>query len=308
MKNKKGFLQMSFAWLFAIIIGGFILFLAIYASTKIIKTEQIALDAETAKEIGILLNPLETGFETGKKNSLILPAETRIYNRCNNDGVFGRQIIRISQKSFGEWTDTNVDVGFSNKYIFSEDFVEGKKFFLFSKPFKFPFKITDLIYLTSSEKKYCFFNAPEDVENEISDLNQENLLTENCPEDSVKVCFDSEDCEINVNYGSRYVDKNNERMYFNEDALMYAAVFSDKEVYECQLKRVMQRAKELSLLYKDKAEFVSREGCNSNLNSDLLELGNLENSLSGSENLNNYMINLADNMQKKNNLAECKLW
>ena len=308
MKNKKGFLQMSFAWLFAIIIGGFILFLAIYASTKIIKTEQIALDAETAKEIGVLLNPLETGFETGKKNSLILPAETRIYSRCNNDGVFGRQIIRISQKSFGEWTDTNVEVGFSNKYIFSEDFVEGKKFFLFSKPFKFPFKITDLIYLTSSEKKYCFFNAPEDVEDEISDLNQENLLTENCPEDSVKVCFDSEDCEINVNYGSRYVDKNNERMYFNENALMYAAVFSDKEIYECQLKRVMQRAKELSLLYKDKAEFVSREGCNSNLNSDLLELGNLENGLSGSENLNNYMINLKDNMQKKNNLAECKLW
>ena len=306
--NKKGFLQMSFAWLFAIIIGGFILFLAIYASTKIIKTEQIALDAETAKEIGVLLNPLETGFETGKKNSLILPAETRIHNRCNNNGVFGRQIIRISQKSFGEWTDTNVDVGFSNKYIFSEDSVEGKKFFLFSKPFEFPFKITDLIYLTSSEKKYCFFNAPEDIEDEISDLNQENLLTENCPENSVKVCFDSEDCEINVNYGSRYVDKNNERMYFNEDALMYAAIFSDKEVYECQLKRVMQRAKELSLLYKDKAEFISREQCNSNLNSDLLELGNLEGSLRGSENLNNYMINLAENMQKKNNLAECKLW
>ena len=152
MRNKKAFLQISFAWLFAIIIGGFILFLAIYASTKIIKTEQTALDAGTAKEIGVLLNPLETGFETGKKNSFILPAETRIYNRCNNNGVFGRQIIKISQKSFDKWTDTNVNVGFSNKYIFSENFVEGKKFFLFSKPFKFPFKVTDLIYLTSSKK------------------------------------------------------------------------------------------------------------------------------------------------------------
>ena len=308
MKNKKGFLQISFAWLFAIIVGGFILFLAIYASTKIIKTEQTVLDAETAKEIGILLNPLETGFETGKKNSITLPSETRIYNRCNTNGFFGRQIIKISQKSFEKWTNTNVDVGFSNKYIFSEDFVEGKKFFLFSKPFKFPFKVTDVIYLISSEKKYCFMNPPEEIEDEISDLNQENLFTENCPTNSVKVCFDSGNCDISVNYGGKYVDKNEETMYFDNDALMYAAIFSDKEVYECQLKRVMQRAQQLTLIYKDKAEFISRESCDSNLNSELLELGNLENGLSSSENLNNYMINIADNLDQKNNLAECKLW
>lgn len=306
--KKRGFLQISFAWLFAIIVGGFILFLAIYASTKIIKTEQTSLDAGTAKEIGVLLNPLETGFETGKKNSITLPAETRIYNRCNNDGVFGRQIIKISQKSFDRWTDTNVNVGFSNKYIFSENFVEGKKFFLFSKPFEFPFKVTDLIYLISSDKKYCFVDAPDKIKDEILDLNQENLFTKNCPENSVKVCFDSKNCDISVNYGGRYIDKNNETMYFYGDALMYAAIFSEKEIYECQLKRVMQRGEQLALLYKDKAEFVSRVECNSNLNSDLLELGNLENSLGGSENLNNYIINLMDNMNQKNNLAECKLW
>ncbi len=309
LKNQtKGFLQISFAWLFAIIVGGFILFLAIYASTKIINTEQTSLDAGTAKEIGVLLNPLETGFETGKKNSITLPAETRIYNRCNNNGVFGRQIIKISQKSFDKWTDTNVNVGFSNKYIFSENFVEGKKFFLFSKPFKFPFKVTDLIYLISSDKNYCFVNAPDEIKSELSDLNQENLFTKNCPAKSVKVCFDSKDCNVSVNYGGGYVEKGNETMYFYSDALMYAAIFSEKEIYECQLKRVMQRGEQLTSLYKDKAEFISREGCNSNLDSDLLELGNLENSLSGSENLNNYMINLANNLKKENDLAECKLW
>tara|TARA_Y100000034_G_C6796993_1_gene357302 strand:+ start:29 stop:952 length:924 start_codon:yes stop_codon:yes gene_type:complete len=306
--NKRAFLQISFAWLFAIIVGGFILFLAIFTSTKIINVEQTSLDAQTAKEIGVLLNPLETGFETGKKNSLTLQAETRIYNRCNNDGVFGRQIIKVSQKSFGEWTDTDVNVGFSNKHVFSEDFVEGKKFFLFSKPFEFPFKVADLIYLTSSDKEYCFVNPPEEIKDEISDLNQENLFSENCPANSVEVCFDSNDCDISVNYGARFVEKDDEKMYFYSDSLMYAAVFSDKEIYECQLKRVMQRTSQLTSLYKDKAEFISREGCNSNLNSDLLELSNLESGVSSSENLNNLMINLADNMQKKNNLAECKLW
>jgi hypothetical protein len=151
-------------------------------------------------------------------------------------------------------------------------------------------------------------NPPEEIEDEISDLNQENLFTENCPTNSVKVCFDSGNCDISVNYGGKYVDKNEETMYFDNDALMYAAIFSDKEVYECQLKRVMQRAQQLTLIYKDKAEFISRESCDSNLNSELLELGNLENGLSSSENLNNYMINIADNLDQKNNLAECKLW
>ena len=311
MKSKKGFLQMSFAWLFAIIVGAFILFLAIYASTKIISTEQTALDATSAKEIGILLNPLETGFETSKVTTLVLPQDTRIYNRCNNEGVFGRQIIKVSQNSFGKWTDTDVNVGFSNKYIFSGDYEEGKTFYLFSKPFEFPFKITDVIYIISSNKRYCFIHPPRDVEDEISDLSQENILTENCPAESIKVCFSSQssgDCNITVNYGAGYVEKNNQKEYFYTDSLMYGAIFSDKNVYECQLKRIMQRANQLSLLYRDKAEFVSKVGCNSNLNAELLEISNLESSFSDSKNLNTYIINLAENLDKKNSLTECRLW
>ena len=117
MINKKGFLQISFPWLFAIIVGAVILFLAIYASTTIIKTEKTTLDATSAKEIGVLLNPLETGFETGKTTSITFPTQTRIYNRCNNDGYFGRQIIKVSQLSLGSWSDSGIDVGFSNKNI-----------------------------------------------------------------------------------------------------------------------------------------------------------------------------------------------
>src|SRR3990167_565357 len=93
--SKNGFLEISFAWLFALIVGAVILFLAIYTTTKVVKTEQTTIDAETAKRIGILLNPLETEFETGKTTSIILPSETKIYNGCNNIGIFGRQLIRI---------------------------------------------------------------------------------------------------------------------------------------------------------------------------------------------------------------------
>src|SRR3972149_7123870 len=146
LKENKAQLQIPFAWLFAILVGISILFLASSLTTKIFQTEQVASDAETAKEIGILLNPLETGFETGKTTSMILPTETRIFNRCDNEGYFGRQIIKLSQKSFNKWSDTNIDISFENKHIFSENFTEGKRFFIFSKPFEFPFKIADVIY------------------------------------------------------------------------------------------------------------------------------------------------------------------
>ncbi len=303
--RKKGYLQISFAWLFAIIAGVFILFLAIYATTKFMGAEQTTLDAKRGKEIGILLNPLETSFETAKVTFFSMPVETRIYNKCNNYGMFGRQIIQISQRSFNKWTETNIDVGFSNKYIFSEKNVEGKKFYVFSKPFDFPFKITDLIYMTSSLKEYCFINPPEDIKDEISGLKQKNLFLEDCPDDSIKVCFDLSGCDINVNYNMGYVEKDGERMYFEGDSLMYASIFTDPEVYECQLKRLMKRTGHLALLYKDKAAFVSRKGCYSNLN--LLALNNFANSLENSQDIGS-MVNLVEDIKDKNDLADCKLW
>ncbi len=306
--ENRGFLGIPFSWLFAIIVGGTIVFLAIYAVVRISDTQEIAIDAQTSKQIGVLLNPLETGFETATTTSLILPSETRIYNRCNNQsGYFGRQVIKVSQKSFGGWTETDIDVGFSNKYIFSENFVEGKKFYLFSKPFDLPFKISDLIYITSSDKKYCFVDAPVDIEEEIENLNQENLFLEECPRDSVEVCFNG-NCDIEVDMNSGYVEKRGNRNYFEGDALMYAAIFSDNSVYECQLDRLMQRGSQLSQLYVEKANFVSREECFSNTDADLLVLANMENNFRSSAQSLLPIVNLAEDIHNTNKVAECKLW
>lgn len=303
--NKKGYLQISFAWLFAIIVGAFILFLAIYAVTKISKTEQTVQDLKTSKEIGILLNPLETGFETGKTTALTMPTDTKIYNICNNIGTFGEQRIRTSQKSLNKRTKTDDDVGFSNKYLFSERYVEGKKFYLFSKPFDFPFKVADLIYITSAAEQYCFIDAPEDIEDEISELKQENLLLKDCSDNSIKICFEESNCDIDVDYYGKSVKKERETMYFEGDTLMYAAIFSDKDIYECQLKRLMQRTRQLSLLYKDKADFIP---CDSNLNQDLLDFSNFADSLSDSRDLYrvNYIVEIIDDKNEDN--WRCKLW
>lgn len=307
--EKRGYLQISFGWLFAIIVGAFILFLAVYGIVKLIGTEEKIQSAKTGEEIGLLINPLETGFESGKVTSMIFPVDTRIYTACNNNGVFGRQLIQVSQKSFKKWTKTDIEIGFSNKYLFSESPIEGKTFYLFSKPFEFPFKVADLIYITSSKEKYCFINPPEEIKEELLTLKQKNIFVEDCSnsDDVTKICFsESSNCNVIVNYNMNYVQKETDKLYFYGDALMYGAIFANKQNYECGLKRLMQRTKQLALLYNSKGNFISQTaGCNSNL--DLIGFANSVDNLDSSVNLGS-IANSAEEIDSLNKIMNCKLW
>ena len=302
---EKGALQISFGWLFAIIVGAFIIFLAIFGVTKFVNTEQATVDAKTSSEIGILLNPLETSFESAKSTSFSLPAESRINNGCDDvSGNFGEQLISVSQKNFNKWTETNIDVSFPNKYIFSKEIVEGKNFYLFSKPFDFPFKVSDLVYMTSSKDTYCF-DASGDIEDEIKTINQTNLLVDDCTDEMINICF-SGNCDIRVH--PEYVEKGGETLYFSGDALMYAAIFADPEVYECQLSRLMQRIEELSLIYSDKTTLVNGKGCELDMNSDLTNLNGLATDFKDSEDLSG-LTNTIEELEDRNYAGGvCGLW
>ena len=304
--NKRGYLQISFSWLFAIIVGAIIIFLAIYFVTKMINTQNTIQSAKTSKEIGILLNPLETSFESAVTSSVIFPEETRLNNKCDNYGNFGNQGIQIMQKNFNKWSKTNIEASFQNKYIFSERYSEGKTFYIFSKPFEFPFKVANLMYITSASTNYCFIDAQKDIADEISDLKQPNLKLEGaCSEDDVKVCFKDGGCDIYVNYNVGYVKKQRERMYFETDALMYAAIFSEDIIYECQLKRLMQRVEQLSNLYMDKENLIAQK-CDSNLGGDLSSLSASAFNLEDSEDIY-IMNNIIEDLENKNR-GNCKLW
>ncbi len=306
--RKKGFIQISFAWLFAIIIGTIILFFAIYASMKLIKTEESVSATETGKEITVLLNPLETGFGEERTTPLILPVESRIINGCESFANFGEQEVSVSQKIRGKWTDTGVGSVAYNKYIFSNKSVQGKNFYLFSKPFEFPFKVADLIFLTSAEENYCFIDSPEKVREELASLSQPNLFTENCPSDSIKVCFESvtgEKCDVSVDFNDKTVEKDSSMVYFETDSLMYGAVFSEKEIYECQVLRLMKRLRELALIYNDKENLISGKGCSIDVN--LLGLTDSASSLRNSADLVAVKL-AADEVGDENKRAYCELW
>jgi len=307
--KKKGFLQISFQWLFAIIVGIVILFLTIYGITRLISTEEKVIGLKTSKEIGILLNPLETGFEEAKSSFLEFPVDTRVYATCDDFGDFGRQGIRISQKSLGKWTQAGEDIEFYNKYIFSKYPVEGRKMSLFSKPFEFPYKVANLIYMVSSNEYYCFIDAPDDIENEIENLNLENLLIEDCSESGyINVCFNGDLCDINVNYEAGEVEKGDGTVYFKSDALMYAGIFSDTQVYECQVKRLMKRVANLASLYIDKANLIAVSGCETNLNTELGRLITQARGLDNSRDLHSLISFIEEIDMKNKNNVQCKLW
>jgi hypothetical protein len=309
--KKRGALEISFGWLFAIIAGIAIIFIAIYFSSKLVHSSQETVSAETGKEIEILLNPLETSFESSQITSMTIPTETRINNICDDSGTYGRQGVRLDQMSFGKWVETSTNVYFTNKYIFSDSVAEGKKFYIFSKPFSFPFKVADLIYLIPSSKTYCFADAPSFILNELSNLNQSIIETSNCNDKSIKVCFNSAGCAVNVNLNSKTVTKNKTKVYYsgldNDYSLMYAAIFSDKNIYECQAKRLMLRLNKIAKLYKEKAISVQKAGCDDTISNYLNEFEILSEIYSNSENLEEIAIKAAS-IQDTNNAGECMVW
>ena len=311
MKSKKGYLQISFAWIFAIVVGAFIIFLAIYAVNKISDSSSKVSDITLSKEIGILLNPLETGFEESKSSFFSVPKDSRISFKCEEFGTFGEQNILLRSENFNKRSQNNLEISLPNKYVFSEKNLEGKNFNLFSKVFDFPFKTATLIYITPAEKNYCFIDAPKEIEQEINNLKipeREYLFTENCPENSIEVCF-KDDCDISVRYGFGEVNKERETLYFYEDALMYAAIFSDKDNYNCQLKRLMKKVASLSNLYLEKSQLNSE--CRQEaqfLNEKLNLLENFALNFQYSEQINFNIISLLQDIEKLNDNIGCKLW
>jgi hypothetical protein len=293
--NKRG-LEFGFEWIFAILVGAFILFFAIYSTTKLISNERPEQDTMAAQQLKNLLTPLGTSLESGKASIVTFPSETKLFNRCKNVGNFGEQEISLASKmKIGtEYDSPGVAGRFQDKYVFSSSSEKGKVMSVFVKPFEYPFKIADLVYLWADE--YCFVNPPSDVEEEILSLKIRGINVTNnedeCPAGSKKVCFEGSGCDVDVSLTDKSIEKKKEGMVFYDDSfgnsLMYGAIFSDKTIYECQIKRLMKRASEIALLQATKAEFLETKGCSSNLKSGLALFADSANSVEDSSGLNSF--------------------
>jgi len=312
--NKRG-VEFSFGWLFALVVGAVIIFLAIYAAIKFIGSEKSVQETERAKQLESILIPIETGTEEGKSTApIIFPAETRVYNECNSEGNFGEQSIRVSTLFGKKWQEQGLPVVSYNKYIFSPDLMQSKEMYVFSKQFKMPFKAANILIMWSD--KYCFENPSNEIEKEIEELKLNNVnITDDittCDKKSRKVCFASESpmCDVVVNTRANSATWKGKQPVYYEGSLIYGAIFSEPEIYECQIKRLMKRASELALLYNSKSELIASEsgGCSSDLQGELKSLAAAEMQINNSADLRNINLLAEELNEKQKAMTSCKIW
>lgn len=291
-KNKKA-IAMSFNWIFAILAGVVILFLAIYGVTRFVETGEKTIGTETAAQISALLDPLETGLASGKSAQINFKKEAQTFYTCDelSNRPFGKQTIAFSERGLDEeFSEASIEISLKNKYVFAEDILEGKNLYMFSKPFEMPFKVADIIVL--STENFCFFQTPNEILEEIEGLNLANIQFEdenlaNCI--GKKVCFSDLDCEIEVTgseegfeYGK--IVKRNKEFYY-VDSLILGAIFSSPEIYECNVKRLMSKINELGAVYLDKMKLTRQKGCGLNIEMNLIVLMDSASNLSSSKEL-----------------------
>lgn len=314
--KRKG-VDFTFSWIFAIIAGAAILGAAIYITAQLIDSSDTQRDTLVAGEIANLLNPLQTNIEDNRYSVINFATETRIYNECSVQGAFGSQKLSTAAKTRNQWSDESVQKIVYDKYLFSRRIEESrdKKMHVMVNPIIAPFKIGDVMSIYGG--KYCLINPTNSVEDLINDLSANgkqdigiNISSSenNCPINSTKVCFNKIGCDVNVNTQSEVVTKNGKDMYYQGDSLMLAAIFSDYDIYECQVSRLMKRASELAVVYSKKAIYLEGSGCSNNLVSDLQSFI-LSTNITSSRDFARFVMPLADDLERRNNeLGSCKVF
>ena len=303
--NRKGF-EFSFAWLFAILVGAVVIFLAIYATTSLIGSGRYETDTKIAAQLESILSPVGTNLEDSKFVRIGFPDETRIYNRCSSIGIFGSQLISTSVRSgIGkEWLPPGGEIESKDKYVFSKSVLQGEEAYVFVKSFEMPYDVADIITIYSGE--YCFINPGDEIEEEVMDLRLPGIniseSLEKCKPESIKVCFSSFDRDCDKKVSQTDVDG----LYY-EEGLVYAAIFSDAEVYECQVRRLMKRTSELAEIYAKKSEFLAGKGCSSNLAGDLGRYSSLLGEFENSGDLRVVKSN-SEEIEDKNERLSCELF
>lgn len=249
--------------------------------------------------------PLKVSFE---KVNLIVG--------CNSDSVLGFNTIKVKTRKESEGIERKV----YDKYIFAEirENEKVREVQTFTVPFYMPWYVASLTFLWPKERTYCFVDAPTEIEEELGNETSTGLglvtfsdQINECPGNSVVVCFSSSNnCDIEVR-GS-FVKKNGKALpYINKETL-YAAIFSDPELYFCNLKRLAKRISLQTEIYKEKVRTLTN--CNTvkaetldSLNEAASRLASCIDPRRFSEALNNLKGN-ATALSDENRYAECQIF
>jgi len=305
---------MEFAWIFAVIVGALILFLAFYfVGTKLLSQEQEQKTVQ-AQSLDILLNPFAQFGNIGATtaNIIDLQQKSTITFECEKQGQeLGTNTITMTAK------EAAIPRVVYDKYIFSEQTVEARKLQGISLPFQMPWRVADIIILWPYDARYCFISAPSSIKAKLSNetstgLNISSLYFVNnaasCPENSTTVCFGaSGSCDILVNIQQGSTRKLG-TVYFAGEALMYASIFSDKQIYECNVKRLASRLYSEASVYDERTRALASKGCTATYNLAALKKAATDVSSSASQSNLNSLYQASQVIQNQNNVGDCSLF
>lgn len=247
------------------IVGAIILFFAFYFIGTNLGNQGLVkkLGAETT--LDILWDPFSSFGSLGATASkeFVLKTREKINFDCSTEGDFGYNSITIL---------TNPESGINpkviyDKYIFSEKYLQGAGFQVISKPFEMPWRIADLVFFIPKNETFCFKGmnevkrefGPQDTGMNISNFEFPDF-GEECTPGAISIC-ESGDCDIEIDFSNNKIRKGGESVYFAGDSLMYAAIFSDPEIYKCNLVRLAKRIKLQTEIYSGKAVALNSRGC-----------------------------------------------
>ncbi|HJN56360.1 MAG: hypothetical protein QF436_03165 [Candidatus Woesearchaeota archaeon] len=273
MNSKKGVIEVQFNWIFVLIIGSVILILI---TGVVIKQKNIS---ETSKNTLILknLDAILSGSEvsTGTVNIVKIP-DTRINFRCN----------RYSVGSLSKQLDV--------MNVFAPSVLEGPRIISMTLDLSMPYRITNIIYLTSPKYKYVFIGDEEagqmrammpneafsdyfltlgdadyEGESKIRFVFFDNSIKDNSklpadyvsiPDDdvtalNVKGNLDSGTIEFFEKRNDRFV-KSDSSSYIGRETLL-GAVFTDKkELYECIMSNIFEKLNIVTQIYMKKTKSI----------------------------------------------------
>jgi len=260
--GKKGVIE--FGWIFSIIVGAVVLFLAFYFIGTHMAREGMVKETLEAQNLDAALNPFGyLSIMNATKNPLELSAKSEVEIRCDSSGAIGYDSIKTigTGKNAGAGIVRNV----YDKYIYADiSGIQLKSMEGMAVSLKAPWRIADLIMLWPFGKKYCFTESvPEEIRDEMNRTGIQNIFieygNESCPEESATIGIScSRGYDISICQKENYIEKNGVKLFYYGNSLMYAAVFSEQELYNCNLNRLGKRLALQGSLYEAKA---NNTGC-----------------------------------------------
>jgi hypothetical protein len=257
MSNKKGGIE--FGWIFAIIVGAVVLFLAFYFVSTTLLSDRMKSNTIAAQNFDVLMNPLSYlgSLDAVTSMPLNLSEKSELLIECDNGTDTGSNlgwnsitVVTERQKEGERLPRTAYD-----KYIYADiSDTEVKNLHSLTISLKMPWRVADLTMLWPADKTYCFINTSKKIQ-EI----QKRIVDANLNISSIIFTNDSSglDCDAIVCYGTcngdiRITDSAVNGLPYSGDDLMLAAIFSNSDLYKCNAVRLAKRLSMQTQIYGTK--------------------------------------------------------